>query len=135
MSYPNQSSELQFYTLQQLRAATQAGGVASIVLKAQGNGFFIQIHTRSAQTAVLVTARGQQPRQFKNPIQAFSILRKIGVVVGHFDLTHYSPEQRETSLNLEQPTSACPNSIQHECEELVDEPQESAQGSFDYYHQ
>lgn len=134
MSIQNQTSELQFYTLQQLRAATQAGGVASIVLKAQGSGFFIQIHTRSAQVAILVTARGRQPRQFKNPIQAFSILRDIGIMIGSFDLTHYSPEQHETSL-VKQATIAATADQQSTHEALIDHNAPNVQGSFDYYHQ
>lgn len=84
------------FTLQQLRAATQAGGVAGVSLKGHGNGFFIQIQLRTGQNAVLVTARSRSPRMFKSPVQAFGVLRRVGIVTGSFDVTHYSPEQQQT---------------------------------------
>lgn len=84
------------FTLQQLRAATQAGGVAGVSLKGHGNGFFIQIQLRTGQQAVLVTARSNAPRMFKGPAQAFSLLRGVGIVTGSFDVTHYTPEQQQT---------------------------------------
>lgn len=84
------------FTLQQLRAATQAGGVAGVSLKGHGNGFFIQIQLRTGQQAVLVTARSRSPRMFKSPVQAFGVLRKVGIVTGSFDVTHYVPEQHQT---------------------------------------
>lgn len=84
------------FTLQQLRAATQAGGVAGVSLKGHGNGFFIQIQLRTGQQAVLITARSRSPRMFKNPVQAFGVLRRVGIVTGSFDITHYVPEQQQT---------------------------------------
>lgn len=84
------------FTLQQLRAATQAGGVAGVSLKGHGNGFFIQIQLRTGQQAVLVTARSRSPRMFKSPVQAFGVLRRVGIVTGSFDVTHYVPEQQQT---------------------------------------
>lgn len=84
------------FTLQQLRAATQAGGVAGVSLKGHGNGFFIQIQLRTGQQAVLVTARSRSPRMFKNPVQAFGVLRRVGIVTGSFDVTHFAPEQQQT---------------------------------------
>lgn len=84
------------FTLQQLRAATQAGGVAGVSLKGHGNGFFIQIQLRTGQQAVLVTARSNSPRMFKGPAQAFGVLRSVGIVTGSFDVTHYTPEQQQT---------------------------------------
>lgn len=90
------------FTLQQLRAATQAGGVAGVSLKAQGSGFFIQIQLRTGQNAVLVTARSRSPRMFKNPAQAFGVLKRVGIVTGSFDVTHYAPEQQQTSNDSKQ---------------------------------
>lgn len=84
------------FTLQQLRAATQAGGVAGVSLKGHGNGFFIQIQLRTGQQAVLITARSRSPRMFKSPVQAFGVLRRVGIVTGSFDITHYVPEQQQT---------------------------------------
>lgn len=92
----------QFFNLQQLRATTQAGGVSGVVIKAQGDAFFIEIEMRSGQLAVLVTARDKKPRRFKNPLRALHILREIGIVQGQFDLSLYSPEQQTTPLHPRQ---------------------------------
>lgn len=91
------SSHSHFFTLQQLRATTQAGGVSGVVLKAQGDAFFVEIKMRSGDYAVLVTMRGKEPRRFKNPLRALSILRDIGIVNGQFDLSLYAPEQLNTN--------------------------------------
>ncbi|MCQ9616139.1 hypothetical protein L1889_05005 [Paenalcaligenes niemegkensis] len=135
MNFSTRSCDLQSFTLQQLRAATQAGGVASVVLKGQGNGFFIQIHTRTAQTAVLVTARGRQPRQFKSPTQAFSVLREIGIMIGSFDLAQYSPEQRETPVNAPQaatvPATAAAALASEDWQDLVETIKSSVQATLD----
>lgn len=90
----------QYFNLQQLRATTQAGGVSGILLKAQGDAFFVEIEMRSGQHAVLVTARDKKPRRFKNPLRALHILREIGIVQGQFDLSLYSPEQQSTPLRV-----------------------------------
>jgi len=89
-----------FFTLQQLRATTQAGGVCAVTIKAYGDAFFVEIEMRSGQNAILVTARGKEPRRFKNPLRALAILREIGIVQGHFDLSQYSPEQQQTTQSV-----------------------------------
>ena len=96
------------FTLQQLRAATQAGGVAGVSLKGHGNGFFIQIQLRTGQQAVLVTARSDAPRMFKGPAQAFGVLRGVGIVTGSFDVTHYTPEQNEADTKVKIKKAAKP---------------------------
>ncbi|HLR29432.1 MAG TPA: hypothetical protein VK082_02520 [Paenalcaligenes sp.] len=103
------SSHSHFFTLQQLRATTQAGGVSGVVLKAQGDAFFIEIEMRSGDYAVLVTAR-KEPRRFKNPLRALAILRDIGIVNGQFDLSLYAPEQLNTNY---QPATAKALFIEH----------------------
>ncbi len=84
------------FTLQQLRAATQAGGILGVSIKGQGNHFLVQVATRAGQ-AVLVTARSKDPRSFKSPLQAMVLLKQVGIVTGQFDLTQYSPDQHETA--------------------------------------
>lgn len=84
------------FTLQQLRAATQAGGILGVSIKGQGNHFFVQVATRAGQ-AVLVTARSKDPHSFKSPLQAMVLLKQVGIVTGQFDLTQYSPDQHETA--------------------------------------
>jgi len=95
------STPYHFFNLQQFRATTQAGGVSGVVLKAHGDAFFIEIEMRSGEYAVLVTARDQEPRRFKNPLRALAILRDIGIVQGHFDLAFYTPEQYNTPYQFE----------------------------------
>lgn len=48
-------------TLEQLRAARNAGGVADVTLKGQGGIFLVQITTGSGANAVLAKARSSQP--------------------------------------------------------------------------
>ena len=44
---------MQSMTLEQLRAASNAGGVSGVTLKGQGRSFLVQISTRSGSDAVL----------------------------------------------------------------------------------
>ena len=87
------------FNLQQLRATTQAGGISGVTLKAQGDAFYVVIQTRSGEQAILVTTQDKTPRRFKNPLRALAILRDIGIVQGHFDLSLYTPEQLDTSTH------------------------------------
>ncbi|WP_254661869.1 hypothetical protein [Burkholderia sp. CCA53] len=43
-------------TLEQLRATTDAGGVAGVTLKAQGGAFYVKVDTRNGDEAVLAKA-------------------------------------------------------------------------------
>ena len=85
---------MQTLTLEQLRATTDAGGVSSVTVKAQGGGFFVQIVTRNGD-AILTKARSTEPRRFGNPFQAITLLRNIGIVHGSYDMSQYNPEQKE----------------------------------------
>ena len=86
---------MQTMTLDQLRAAASAGGVAGVTLKGMGAGFFIEIDTRSGHGVVLSKARGSEPRRFGNPTSALVLLRELGIVVSKLDTTAWDPEQRE----------------------------------------
>ena len=68
---------MQTMTLDQLRAAASAGGVAGVTLKGMGAGFFIEIDTRSGHGVVLSKARGSEPRRFGNPTSALVLLREL----------------------------------------------------------
>jgi hypothetical protein len=81
-------------TLDQLRATTDAGGVAGVTLKAQGGAFFVQIDTRNGGEAVLAKARSSEPRSFGNPVQALALLRGLGLVVGSFDVEQWNPDDK-----------------------------------------
>jgi len=82
---------MQSMTIEQLRAASNAGGIASVTLKGQDGAFFIHIATRNGSDAVLSKARSIEPRRFSNPLVALNVLRDIGIMVGRFDASAYDP--------------------------------------------
>lgn len=86
---------MQSITLEQLRAANDAGGVSGVILKGEGGAFLVQIDTRSGSGALLSKARSTEPRRFGNPLAAFNVLREIGITVGQFDATDYDPADKE----------------------------------------
>lgn len=85
---------MQSMTIEQLRAASNAGGVSSVTLKAQGGVFLVQIDTRSGSDALLSKARSTEPRRFGSPMAALNVLRDIGITVGRFDASEYNPEEK-----------------------------------------
>lgn len=82
-------------TIEQLRAASNAGGVSGVTLKGQGGAFLVQIDTLSGSGAVLAKARSTEPRRFGNPLAALNVLRDIGITVGQFDASEYDPAEKE----------------------------------------
>jgi hypothetical protein len=86
---------MQSITIEQLRAASDAGGVSSVTLKGQGAAFVVQIATRSGGTAVLAKARSSEPRRFSNPIAALNILRNLGITNGQFDAREWNPHAKD----------------------------------------
>ena len=86
---------MQSMTIEQLRAASNAGGVSGVTLKGQGGAFLVQIDTRSGSSAVLSRARSTEPRRFGNPLAALNVLRNIGITVGQFDASEYDPADKE----------------------------------------
>ena len=85
---------MQIMTLEQLRAASNAGGVSGVTLVGQGAAFLVQIATRSGSGAVLAKTRGSEPRRFGNPLAALNVLRDIGITVGKFDASGYDPAKK-----------------------------------------
>ncbi len=81
-------------TLEQLRVASNSGGVSGVTLKGQGGAFFVQIDTRSGSGAVLSKARSSEPRRFGNPRAALSLLRDLGITVGQFDASDWNPAEK-----------------------------------------
>lgn len=81
-------------TLEQLRVASNSGGVSGVTLKGQGGAFLVQIDTRSGSGAVLSKARSSEPRRFGNPIAALSLLRDLGITVGQFDASDWNPDEK-----------------------------------------
>ena len=86
---------MQSMTLEQLRTASEAGGIAGVTLKGQSGGFFVQIVTRNGTEAVLTKARSSEPRRFGNPVAALNVLRDVGITTGRFDASEWNPTARE----------------------------------------
>ncbi|MFL9922516.1 hypothetical protein PQR75_46295 [Paraburkholderia fungorum] len=77
----------------QATAAAQAGGVLSAILKAEGGAFYVELETRTAGVAVLVTSNNRRPRAFRNPIKALEVIRKLGLQTGRFSLEAWRPDE------------------------------------------
>jgi hypothetical protein len=86
---------MQSMTLEQLRTASEAGGVSGVTLKGQGGAFLVQIATRNGSWAVLAKARSSEPRRFGNPATAINVLRDVGITIGQFDASEWNPAERE----------------------------------------
>lgn len=90
----NKEPTVQSMTIEQLRAASSAGGVSRVTLKGQGGVFLVQIDTLSGSGALLAKARSTEPRRFGNPLAALNVLRDIGITVGQFDASEYDPSEK-----------------------------------------
>ena len=90
---------MQSMTIEQLRAASNAGGVSGVTLKGQGGTFLVQIATRSGSGAVLSKARSTEPRRFGSPNSALIVLRDLGIAVAQLDATNWNPDQKEVTQN------------------------------------
>jgi hypothetical protein len=77
----------------QATAAAQAGGVLSAILKAEGGSFYVELETRTAGTAVLVTSNNRRPRAFRNPVRALEVIRELGLQTGRFSLEAWRPDE------------------------------------------
>ncbi len=91
---------MQSMTLEQLRAASNAGGVSGVTLKGRGGSFLVQIDTLSGGEAVLAKARSTEPRRFGNPAAALNVLRDIGITVGQFDASEWNPDEKELTAGV-----------------------------------
>lgn len=86
---------MQCMTIEQLRAASEAGGVEGVTLKGQGGAFLVRIATRSGANAVLAKARSSEPRRFGNLLSALNVLRGVGITLGQFDASEWNPDEKE----------------------------------------
>jgi hypothetical protein len=84
---------MQTLTLDQLRAATQAGGVASVSLKAEGGTFIVAVATHSGDDGLLVTTRTKEPRRFTDLHKAMLLLRAMGIATVQVDATRWNPDE------------------------------------------
>jgi hypothetical protein len=85
---------MQNLTLDQFRTVTEAGGLISVSLVAKGGSFHVEAETRKG-LAVLVKARGNALREFRNPAKAMLLLRELGVREMRTDTRQWQPEQAE----------------------------------------
>lgn len=79
----------------QATAAAQSGGVLNAILRADGGQFFIELETRTAGIAVLVTSNNRRPRAFRNPAKALEVIRELGLQSGRFSLEAWRPDEAE----------------------------------------
>lgn len=82
---------MQTLNLEQLKAATLAGGVTGITLRGDGAAFVVSVQTQRGE-AIMVTSR-QQPRRFADPRKALQVLRGIGWQHCQMDTVHWRPEE------------------------------------------
>jgi len=85
---------MQSLTLAQFRSTVEAGGIMSVVLKAQGAAFTIQAETRRGD-AVLVDTRRKEPRMFGDPRKALALLREMGIRKASVDAEAWRPDQAD----------------------------------------
>lgn len=78
-------------TFDQLRTVSLAGGVLGVSLQAIGDAFFVRVTTRNNTQATLSRARSTESRAFRNPTLAIALLHKLGITVGSFDATQWTP--------------------------------------------
>lgn len=84
---------MQNLNLEQLKAATAAGGVTGITLRGDGAAFVVSVQTQRDE-AILVTSK-KQPRRFADPRKALQVLRTTGWNECRIDATQWRPEERD----------------------------------------
>jgi hypothetical protein len=85
-------ARLQLMTLDQLRATQMAGGVAEVVLRAEGGAFFVSVTTLSGGDGVLVKTRDRTPRGFTDPRKALALLHGLGITTARLDTGSWTPD-------------------------------------------
>ncbi len=81
---------MQNLNLEQLKAATAAGGVTGITLRGDGAAFVVSVQTQREE-GILVTSK-KQPRRFADPRKALQLLRGIGLNECRINATNWHPE-------------------------------------------
>ncbi len=84
---------MQNLNLEQLKAATVAGGVTGITLRGDGAAFVVSVQTQRDE-GILVTSK-KQPRRFVDPRKALQVLRGLGWSECRIDATQWRPEERD----------------------------------------
>lgn len=89
---PIERLTMQALNLEQLKAATLAGGITGITLRGDGAAFVVNVQTQRGD-AIMVTSR-QQPRRFTDPRKALQVLRGIGWNECRIDAAQWRPQDR-----------------------------------------
>lgn len=105
------------YTLNQLRTASNAGGVRTVILRAHGAAFSIHAVTLHGDETILVDTHNKKPRQFIDPRQAMTLLGKIGINKAEVDTSNWHPEQA-SELRKPRPDRAVQMKAAHEAAEI-----------------
>ena len=79
-------------TLDQFRRGAETGALLSVTIRALGAKFRIEAETRGGE-ATLITRRDKTPREFANPIKAFSLLRELGITEYRVDAKGWRPDE------------------------------------------
>ncbi|RKP49359.1 hypothetical protein [Trinickia fusca] len=87
---------MEMLDVSQARAAAHAGGVLSAILRADHGSFYVELETRAAGTAMLVTSNDRRPRVFRNPAKALEVILELGLYNGRFSLEAWRPDETES---------------------------------------
>ena len=79
-------------TLDQFRSGAETGALLSVTIRALGAKFRIEAETRGGEVT-LITRRDKTPREFANPIKAFSLLRELGITEYRVDAKGWRPDE------------------------------------------
>lgn len=85
---------MQSMTIEQLRAASDAGGVEAVSPERAGRG--VPCPDRHAQRGRRLAGEGRssEPRRFGNPVAALNVLRDVGITIGQFDASEWNPAEK-----------------------------------------
>lgn len=121
-------------TLEQLRTASETGGVSGVTLKGHGGTLLVHIATRNGTSAVLAKARSNEPRRFASFAAALNVLRDVGITNGKFDASDWNPAEREPvkrtdnrgrALRKAHEAAAYNEWLAAEIQEAIDDPRPS----------
>ena len=109
---------MQTLNLEQLKAATLAGGVTGITLRGDGAAFVVSVQTQRDE-AILVTSR-KQPRRFADPRKALQVLRGTGWNEFRMDVTQWRPEESALEKKARPDRSAALKAAHEAAQEAAD---------------
>jgi len=109
---------MQTLNLEQLKAATLAGGITGITLRGDGAAFVVSVQTQRDE-AILVTSR-KQPRRFADPRKALQVLRGTGWNEFRMDVTQWRPEESALEKKARPDRSAALKAAHEAAQEAAD---------------